>query len=73
MRKPILSILQNIQSDDLYYPSQNQHESDINAFVLDAPIISVKELELLFQEGLEYDFLIGKSPKELPDYWEEED
>jgi hypothetical protein len=44
-----------------------------NVLTKDEPLISNRGLELLYQEAQEYDFLKGKAPKVLPNYWEEED
>jgi hypothetical protein len=48
-------------------------ESGINVLIMDEPFIENRALDLLYQEAQEYDFLKGKTPKVLPDYWEEED
>lgn len=48
-------------------------ESDINVLTMDDQIDSNRELELLYQEAEEYDFLTGKTPQDLPAFWEEEE
>jgi len=52
-----------MKSEKIYYPPMRQHE----------PVISNKELERLFQEFQEEDFLLGKTRESLPDNWEDED
>ena len=72
MKNKMLSNHQNKQSDDLYYPSLKLYEPNINVLTMDKPIISKKELEQLYLEGQEYDFLKGKSPTVFSDFWEED-
>jgi len=60
MKNEMLSIYQNKQSDELYYPTLKQHQSEINMLTMDEPII---------QEIQEYGFRMIKNPTVLPDYW----
>jgi len=60
MRNEMLSIYQNKQSDELYYPTLKQYESEINRLSMDEPI------NLRIQE---YGFRMVKNPTVLPDYW----
>lgn len=62
-----------MRNEMFYYPSLKWYESESNVLTIEQLTISNKELEQLYQEGQEYDFLKGKTPKVLPDYWEEED
>jgi len=62
-----------MRSEELYYPPLRWYEPEINVATMDEPVISNKELEELFQEVQEDDFLLGKTPEALPDYWEEEE
>ena len=73
MRDQNLSTYDNKHSGELYYPPIRWYESGINGSMMEEPAISKLELEKLYHEAREYDFLTGKTPKVLPDYWEEED
>jgi hypothetical protein len=73
MRKERLDNYRSKQPDEVYYPTLEWHESEINILTMNDPISSKRELELLYQEADEYDFLKGKTPKIFPDFWEEED
>jgi hypothetical protein len=44
-----------------------------NVLMMGEAIQSDNSLRDLYQEAQEYDFLTDKTPKALPDYWEEED
>jgi hypothetical protein len=59
-----------MKSEKIYYPPLRWYEPEINVLTMDEPILSNKELEESFQED---DFLLGKTPEALPDYWEEEE
>jgi len=60
MRNEMLSIYQNKQSEELYYPTFKRYESEINRLSKDEPI----NLEIQ-----EYGFRMVKNPTVLPDYW----
>jgi hypothetical protein len=72
MRNQVLTTYDNKHSEELFYPPIRWHEADINVLTMDGPQSSKKELEQLYIEAQEYDFLTGKAPKILPDYWEED-
>ena len=48
-------------------------EPGISVLTMDESTSFNRELEMLYIEAQEYDYLKGKTPKVLPDYWEEED
>jgi hypothetical protein len=62
-----------MKSEEIYYPPLRWYESEVNVLTMDELIISNNEHERLCRDSQEYDFLMGITPKVLPDYWEEED
>jgi len=62
MRNQLLSTYNNKHSGEVFYPPIRWYESDINVLTMDEPSSSKKELEKLYQEAQEYDFLTGKTP-----------
>ncbi len=48
-------------------------ESEMNVLIMDEAKSSKRELEQLYQEAEEYDFLLNRTPQALPDYWEAQD
>jgi len=73
MRNQVLTPHDNKHSEELFYTPIRWFESDINGLTMDEPSSSKKELEQLYQEAQEYDFLTDKSPLVLPSFWEEEE
>ena len=73
MRTQILTNYDNKHADELLYPPARWHESEFNVLTMDEPRNLAREFELLYIEAQEYDFLIGKTPVSLPEYWEYED
>lgn len=72
MRNQILSIHDNKYSGELFHPPIRWFELDINVLTMDEQSSSNRELEQLYQEAQEYDFLVGRTPQIMPNYWEEE-
>jgi len=62
----------NRHSEELFCPPVRWFGADDNILTVDDQFGFKKELEQLYQEALEYDFLAGKTPQAMPDYWEEE-
>ena len=61
-----------MKEEQLYLPLK-WDDSGINFLTLDEQSGPSRELEQLFQEVQEDDFLLGKTPEALPDSWEEEE
>ena len=59
-----------MRTKELYYPWD---KSDTDVLTVDQMDRSNRELEQLYLEAQEYDFLMDKTPKALPEYWEQED
>ena len=60
-----------MKSEEIYYPPLRWYESEVNVSTMDELIISNNEHERLCRGSQEYDFLMGITPKVLPNYWEE--
>lgn len=73
MRDQIEFSFNNNQSEGLYDPPQNWDESDINILITQEPSGSKRELEQLFLEAQEYNFLMSHTPQVMPDNWVEEE
>ena len=73
MRNQIVTTYDNKYSEDLFNPPVRWYGFGVNVLTADDPKSSKKELEQLYIEAHEYDFLMGKRPKILPDYRQEED
>jgi hypothetical protein len=58
---------------DQFYPPVRWFESDANVLSMEEQSSSGRELQKLYQEAQEYDFLTGKTPQDLPNSWEEEE
>jgi len=67
------AILSTKQREGLYYLPPKWFLSEIDVLVMDDLISSNRGIDQLHQEAEEYDFLLDKTPKALPVYWEEED
>ena len=68
-RKGMLAVRQ----EELFYLPPQGHGPQTGLLLMDDMGKSNKELEQLYQEAEEYDFLLDRTPKALPDYWQEED
>ena len=53
--------------------SKTMHVPQADLLIVDYSVSSNEELDQLHQEAEEYDFLLDRTPKELPEYWEEEE
>ena len=60
-------------SGKVFYSFHKEYGSKINFLTTDESNRSSKELERLYQEILEDNFLFGKTPEAIPDNWEEDD
>ena len=73
MRNQILTTHDDKHSGESLFPPLRRRELDINGLTMDESQTSKRELEQLYIEAQEYDFLTDRTPRVLLDYWEEED
>ena len=72
MRTQNLTTGDNKHPQELYYLPIRWFEVDFYMLMKDEPSSPKRELEQLYQEAQEYDFLMGQSSRATPDYWDEE-
>jgi len=72
MGNQIVFAYDNKFSEEFYFRPKSRDKFETDFLTMDGVARSNRELELLFQEAQEYDFLMGKTPQSLPDNWEEE-
>jgi len=51
-------------------PEWDNPQNDV--LMMDVMDKSNRELDQLYLEAQEYDFLVGKTPQAMPDFWEDE-
>ena len=73
MRNQIVFNYDNKNAGEFYCPPVQWDESEVNVLTVDKPSAAERELEQLYLEALEYDFLMGKTPEVIPENWQVED
>jgi len=62
-----------MRTKEHFTPLPKCEKSEIDFLTMNQMDESNSELEQLYLEAKEYDFLVGKRPLVLPDFWEQED